>query len=469
MTRHALRPDENVTFGAGRKQNTGWWCATALSLSLAFTPRAGAAQAGLPLPDAPVRVLIADASAFDAALTGSFRAAFSAELDEADPLAAAWRRTQVGSKLEEQWRKLAGDLPWTWTQIRRLQPRSVGLALLQVGQLEAVLVIETPLAVLPNPLPAGQVRSQSGVSYHVVSAGAGDGSPDAERRMGLCWAQSGGVLILATSERALKLSLADAAAGKLFAAPLPGLVSLELDLEALRKDRYFRREFLWSDGPEQGRVHAALRLEGGHLVEVREGQGESPKNAASFEAPGAAAAGWESDGATLWPALRAALLEPLPVLSDKPLLTVAALPTAKRAEAEDRYLTSLDKPPFKAGEARYEAGDLTRWLALFAQQEVAGWGFVVDADGTRRLVFAWPESRDAELEALCRTTVERRAGRSSVQSVAGAREIQVGPGLPALALRRTGATSGSVRRHARWPPSRRRNRRPTWCAGDAWT
>lgn len=439
MTRHELGPDDSGTLGLSRKLNSTWCCAAALSLSLAFAPMTRAAQAGLPLPDAPVRVLIADVSAFDTTLTGSFRAALTGELGEDDALAAAWRRTQVGSKLEEQWRKLAGDLPWTWTQIRRLQPRSVGLALLQVGQLEAVLVIETPLAVLPGPLPAGQVRSQAGVSYHIVTAGAGDGSPDAERRMGLCWAQSGGLLILATSERALKLSLADAAAGKLFAAPLPGLISMELDLEVLRKDRYFRREFLWSEGPEQGRIRAALRLEGGHLVEVREGQGASPKSAASFEAPGAAAAGWESDGATLWPALRAALLEPLPILSDKPLLAVAALPATKRAEAEDRYLMSLEKPPFKVGEARYEAGDLLQWLGLFAQQQIDGWGFVVDADGTRRLVFAWPESRDAELETLCRTTVERRAGRSSVQSVAGAREIQVGPGLPALALRRTGA------------------------------
>jgi hypothetical protein len=257
--------------------------------------------------------------------------------------------------------------------------------------------------------------------------------------MGLCWAQSGGLLILATSERALKLTLADAAAGKLFAAPLAGLVSLELDLDVLRKDRYFRREFLWDEGPEQGRVHAALRLEGAQIVEVREGQGPSPAGGARFEAAGAAAAGWESDGTTLWPALRAALLEPLPVLADKPLLSLAALPNAKRTETEDRYLVSLEKPPFKAGEARYEAGELALWVELWAHQEIAGWGFAVDPDGTRRLVFAWPEARDAELEALCRATVERRAGRSSVQSVAGAREIQVGPGLPAFALRRTGA------------------------------
>jgi len=39
---------------------------------------------------------------------------------------------------------------------------------------------------------------------------------------------------------------------------------------------------------------------------------------------------------------------------------------------------------------------------------------------------------------LCRATVERRSGRATVGAVGASREISVGPGLPALAVRRTG-------------------------------
>lgn len=409
-----------------------------LALCLA-APAALATDGGLPLPDAPVRVVIPDAAAFDAALTGAFRGALTGELPEDDPVATAWRQTQVGSKLEEQWQRLSADLPWTWTQIRRLQPRRVGLALLEVGHLEAVLVVDTPLASLEVAPPAGEARAHKGQAYRFVTAGAADGADDPDRRMGLAWAQSGSLLLLATSERALTKALDAQLAGAGFAAPLPGLVSLELDLDVLRRDRYFKREFPWPAGPEEGRLRAALRLEQGQVVEVREGSGAAQKPGQLFDAPTAVAAGWETDAGSFWQALRAGLLEPVPDPADKPVAALQALPGLRAAEAEDRYLVRLDRPPARADGAAFEAGDLAPWSELLQRQPVTGWGFAVEPDGARRLVFAWPEGRDAELEKLCRSTVERRAGRSSVASVAGAKEIQVGPGLPALALKRTGA------------------------------
>ena len=201
------------------------------------------AQAPLPLPDGPVRLVIPEAAAFDAALRGGYRDILHGEVREGDPLLMAWRRTQVGSKLENQWSQLSADLPWTWGVIRQLQPRSVGLAILDVGHLEAVLVIETPLARLPVALPPGQPGSYGGVTYALVARGAADGSDDKDRRMGLAWARLGGRLILATSERALRKTLDEALAGRGFKAPLPGLVAMELNLDELRRDRYFRREF----------------------------------------------------------------------------------------------------------------------------------------------------------------------------------------------------------------------------------
>jgi hypothetical protein len=406
---------------------------------VASLPAHAAEPPGLPLPDAPVRLHIPDVAAFDAALTGRFREALAGTLDTSDPVAGAWRQTQVGSKLEAQWSRFAGDLPWSWEHLRRLQPRALALALLDVGQLEAVLVIDTPLAALPDALPAGEARTHNGAEYRLVAPGAGDGSSDAERRMGLAYARSGGHLVLATSARALVAALDAEQQGRRFAAPLPGLIGLDLDLDALRKGRYFRREFLFGAGPESGRVRAALRLEQGRLVEVREGAGAAQPTAATFEWPGAVAAGWEPDGAGLGRALRAGLLEPLPVLADKPVPALGALPPAQAGAAEDPYLVSLERPAMATGAAAYEEGELADWRALFARQPVDGWGFAIDADGTRRLVFAWPEARQAELEGLCRRTLERRAGRARVVAIAGAREIQVGPGLPALALKRAGS------------------------------
>lgn len=408
-----------------------------LVLLLAWPAAVAAAEVKLPLPEAPVRVVIPDAAAFDTALSGAYRNAFLGTPQEGDPLVAAWRQSRVGSKLEDQWSKLSGDLPWTWEQIRKLRPRAIGFALLEVGHLEAVMAIETPLAVLPISLPAGSARSHRGVSYALVTPGAADGSDDAERRLGLAWAHLGGRLLLATSERALTLAIDEAQAGRGFEPPLPGLVSLELDLAALRQDRYFRREFLFPEGPETGKVRAALRLEAGRLVEVREGTGEPRGSVFAFEAPAAAAAGWEPEGQPFWSALRVGLLEPIPKPAEKPLPAVVGLPLPTQQVAEDRYAVNFTRPLVVPGAPPWEEGDLALWRALFDRQPVSSWGYWLTADGVRRLVFPWPQARDAELIELCRSTVARRAGRATVVRAGDTQEIRVGPELVALAVKRT--------------------------------
>lgn len=408
-----------------------------LGLVLCVAATAGAADAPLPLPKAPVRVVIPDAAAFDAALGGAFRKALNGAADEGDPVATAWRRTRVGSKLEDQWGKFSDDLPWTWDSIRKLRPRAVGIALLEVGHLEAVMAIDTPLARLPLTLPGGTAKTHGGAAYTLVTPGAADGSED-DRRMGLAWAKQGSLLLVATSERALLLALDEAQKGGGLSAPLPGLVSLELDLDQLRKDRYFKREFPFAPGPEQGIVRAALRVEGGQLVEVRQGTGEPRAAGMRFDAPGAAASAWEPESDGLAAALRAALLEPMPVLADLPVPPVAALPAARAQAAEDRYAVNLERPQVRAAAAAWEEGELAQWRALWQATPVAGWGYVVERDGTRRIVFPWPAGRDADLLALCRATVERRAGKATLSAAGDAQEIRVGPGLPAVALKRTG-------------------------------
>jgi hypothetical protein len=405
---------------------------------LLVLPTAGAAaEVKLPLPEAPVRVVIPDAAAFDTAFTGAYRNALLGTLQEGDPLVAAWRQSRLGSKLEDQWSKLAGDLPWTWQEIRKLRPRAVGFALLAVGHLEAVMVIDTPLAVLPVTLPAGTAKSHGGVSYALVTLGAADDSEDTERRLGLAWARMGERLFLASSERALILAIDEAQAGRDFEPPLPGLVSMELDLAVLRQDRYFRREFLFPEGPETGKLRAALRLEAGQVVEVREGAGEPRGSVFAFDAPAAAAAGWEPEGQPFWSALRAGLLEPIPKPAEKPVPTVVALPPSTRQAAEDRYAANFTRPLVVPGAPPWEEGDLALWKALFDKQPVTSWGYWLTSDGVRRLVFSWPEARDAELIELCRTTVARRAGRATVVKAGDTQEIRVGPELVALAVKRT--------------------------------
>ena len=404
-------------------------------LALGAAEASPASDAGrLPLPDAPVRLVIPDAVAFDAALGGGFRAAANGALDESDPLLAAWRQSPVGAKLEGEWSKLSADLPWTWAQLRRLQPRAVGAAVVAVGSLELVLVVDTPLATLPLSLPAGRSKTHAGVSYSLVAGGSSDPGGSDERRAGLAWARHRGVLLLATSERALVATIDEALAGRSVAPFLPGLASLELDLDRLRKDRYFTREFVFGTQADEGRVRAALRLEGGRIVELREGRG--PKAPAAFAFDAGAAAGWENDSEGFARALRAGLLEPVPALLEKPVPPLAPLPSAA-GQANDRYLVRLDRPAVQAG-APWEEGDLAAWRQVAAQRPAPGWGWRADGKGGRALVFAWPQSRQAELERACRDTLARRGGRVEDARSGDTLELRLGPGLPTLALRRTG-------------------------------
>lgn len=391
--------------------------------------------AGLPLPDAPVRILIPDARAFDAALTGGPRAFLTGTSRRGDTVVPAWRQSQVGSKLEDQWGRLSGDLPWTWDTIRQLQPRAVALAILEAGHLEAVAVLETGL---PATLPPGTPKTHGGVAYALVTPGAPDAGADPARRMGLAWARMGDRLLLATSERALLLAIDEAQSGRTFAPALTGLVCMELDLDALRRDRYFRREFLWPAGPEKGRVHAALRQEGGALVEVREGAGEPRGSVYTFEAPGQAAAGWEPEGEPFWPAFRRGLLEPIPSPAEAPVPLVVPLPAVSEAQT-DRYAVNFTRPKALPGAPPWEEGDLAGWKALLSRQPVSSWGWWLGTDGVRRLVVTWPQALDADFLACCRATVARRAGPPSVVRTGDLTEVQVGPALPALALRRAGA------------------------------
>ena len=158
----------------------------------------------------------------------------------------------------------------------------------------------------------------------------------------------------------------------------------------------------------------------------------------TFDAPGAAASGWEAEGPTLWPALRAAVLEPIPVPSERPVPPLSALPAAAAQAAQDRYLVNLERPLARGESAAWEEGELALWRTLWTSAPLTGWGWVVEGDGSRRIVFPWPPERDQELVRLCRSTVERRAGRATLGVIGEAWQISVGPDLPAVALRRTG-------------------------------
>lgn len=425
--------------------------AAALAALACLTGLAAPARAAesWPLPDAPLELVIPDVSAFDAALGGAFRAVLTGTVPESDPAAAAWRQTQVGAKLVAQWEKLEGELPWTWNQIVALEARSLGLAVLDVGHLETVVAIATPLAALPTPLAKGEAKNHGGVAYQVVAAGAGDAGAagagegateeDGERRMGLAWARVGEWLLIATSERALVAALDTHASGHGVALPMAGLVSMELDLDRLRKDRYFKREFPFDPGPESGRTRAALRRDGERFVEVREGVHETRKPGYDFDAGGnAALAGWEADGERLFVALRSGILEPVPDPSATPRASLGMLPAATLDKNDDRYLVSFVKPLAKPGAPTTDAGELADWAAWLDKNPASGWAFVVDRDGTRRIGVPWPAARDEELLALCRATAVRRAGRVEVASLGDAREVRAGADLPMVAIRRVG-------------------------------
>ena len=407
----------------------------ALVLAAAAALPLGAAEPLLPLPEAPVVLVSPDPAGLDRVLSGGFRRALTGELPAQDPVARGLRQTRVGGKLDEQWALFAADLPLSWKEIAATKPTALGLALLSAGDLEAALAIRTPLAELPFALPEGEARSRNGVPYAFVSRGAGD-ERTLDRRIGLAWARVDGTLVVATSERAIHLALDRAAAKQGFGPFLPGLLSARLDLEALRADRYFRREFLFPEsvtGSERGVLLCALREENGRLVEVREG--ESPRRPAAPRWPTAprrvAAAGWETDARRFPAALRRGLLEPVPSPAERPRTAVRPLPDPGAAEGE-RYLIDLTKPVPPEGEA--DAAELPRWAAFLDALKLDGWGFEVETDGTRRLLARIPRESEAAFLELARATLARRAG--AVSSTASA--LTVGPSLPGLAWARRG-------------------------------
>ncbi len=420
----------------------------ALTVGISLSGAIGSAQPtrekGLPLPASMIRLSIPDVPAFNAALGGGFRKALHGNLPENDGVARGFNQSQVGAKLQDQWSRFRGETALSFQTILDLQASSAALAVLNIGHMEMVLVVETPLAALPDIFEAGTSRLDHGKTYHLVRTGAADEGADGEIRMGLAWARDSGLLIIATSERAMKLALGAVAAGERFAPKLEGLASLELDLDALRNDLYFKRDFLFGSlaeaGESSGRLSAALRLESGRLVEVREGDAAATsKRGAIFDAKDAVASGWIGDASRLLLELRRGVSEPLPVPSDRPQVAVAPIPASRAASAEDRYATNVEVPAVSAGGLVTEAAELDAWVALLAAHPPEGFGYLVTRSKARLLVLPWPKERDAELGGLLEATLSRRGARLSPPPPAGeTRQYLIGPGLPVLALRRMG-------------------------------
>ncbi|HRB13682.1 MAG TPA: hypothetical protein PKU70_11790, partial [Vicinamibacteria bacterium] len=420
----------------------------ALSLTPVWAQEAPAPAApaapGLPLPAAMIRLSIPDVGAFDAALGGGFKKALYGTLPEDDGVARGFAQSQVGAKLHDQWTRFRGDTAVSFQTLVELQASSAALAVLNIGHMEMVLVLETPLAALPDIFEAGTSRIDSGRTYHLVRTGAADEGASGETRMGLAWSKDRALLVITTSERAMKLALAAVAAGERFAPKLPGLAGLELDLDALRDDLYFKRDFLFGSLPSasesRGKLSAALRLESGRLVEVREGATSAPgSRGAVFEAKDAVASGWIGDASTLLAELRRGVLEPVPNPVARPQLAIAPLPAAKAASAEDRYAISVEVPASSPGGASSEAAEIEAWSALLSAQPVAGFGYLVTPSRARLLAIPWPKEKDADLSALLDATLTRRGARLVPASATGdSRQYVLGPGLPVLAYRRMG-------------------------------
>jgi len=390
---------------------------------------------GLPLPDAPLRLVIPDVRAFDSALSGPYRQFLEGGLSQSDPLLAAWRRTRLGAKLDTQWTAFSDKISLNWRTLKAMQPSSIGLALLDVGHLEAVLVIETPLSAASHSLPGGVTKKYNGVSYTLVAGGAADDSSGKDERMGFAWAGMGNKLIFASSERALKLTLDAAVSNISYNIVLEGLACLDLNLDELRRDIYFKREFPFPNGAQTGRLYAALRRQGGNLVEVRQGMGESRSPVFKFEASDAVIAGWEPDGGDFWPTFRRALLDPEPNPSSKPVPALRPLPST--TGPLDSYLIDFTKPVTGRGTEAWEEGDLAIWKSLLAG--VPSYGYSSQRAGQRLLVFPWPAVKNELFMDACVASMARRHGRVSVVRLGDIQEIQAGPGLPVLAVRRAGA------------------------------
>jgi hypothetical protein len=422
--------------------------AIALSLAPALVQDTSTAPpapaSGLPLPPAMIRLAIPDVRAFDAALSGGFRKALYGTLPEDDGVARGFFQSQVGAKLQDQWSRFRGEEALSFETLRALQASSMALAILNIGHMEMVLVVKTPLAALPDIFEAGTSRLASGKTYHLVRTGAADEGADGETRMGLAWARDASILIITTSERAMKLALAASAAGGRCTPALPGLASLELDLEALGSDLYFKREFLFGALPEAkdatGILRAAIRLEGGRLIEVREGTAKAASSrGATFEAKDALASGWVPDASELLAELRRGLIEPVPSPATEPRLAVAPLPPSQAARAEDRYAVSIEEPVLSSDASRSEAAEIEAWRALLGAQPVAGFGYLVTPSRARLLAIPWPKEKEADFTALLDATLTRRGARlGPVTNAADTHQYSLGPGLPVLAYKRAG-------------------------------
>ena len=414
------------------------------SAQTAPPPPSAPANPGLPLPAAMIRLSIPDVRAFDAALGGGFKKALHGTLPEDDGVARGFGQSQVGAKLQDQWTRFRGETALSFVTILDLQASSAALAVLNIGHMEMVLVLETPLAALPDIFEAGASRIDHGKTYHLVRTGAADEGKGGETRMGLSWSRDGGLLIIATSERAMKLALGAVAEGARFAPKLEGLASLELDLDVLKDDLYFKRDFFFGSlsnaFESRGRIHAALRMESGRLVEVREGTAStSGPRGAVFDAKDAVASGWIGDASTLLAELRRGVTEPVPAPGLLPQLTMAPLPGSKAASAEDRYATNIETPAPARGGSSTEAAEIDGWNALLNAQPVPGFAYLVTPSRARLLAIPWPREKDAELASLLEATLGRRGARLTPSSAAQeARQYLMGPNLPVLAFKRVG-------------------------------
>jgi len=422
----------------------GWALLAVPSSSWSQAAAPSSAAGGLPLPQASVRLVIPDVRAFDRALGGGFKGALYGTLAEGDGVALGFSQSQVGAKLTDQWSRFRGEAALSFETIVDLQTTSLALAILNVSHLEMVLVLETPVASLPDIFDEGAVRIANGRTYHLVRTGAADEGSDGETRMGLAWARDGGRLIITTSERAMKLALAAVEAGMRFTPRLSGLVSLDLDTDALGEDLYFKREFLFGSLPtateSKGPISAALRVEEGRWVEVREGAlAAAGMRGAVFDARDAVASGWIGDASQLLAELRRGVLEPVPEPSLRPQTSLAALPRSKAPSAEDRYATSIEVPLPAPGSLRGEAAEIDAWNSLLSAQPVEGFGYLVSRSHARLLAIPWPKDKDADLAALLEATLTRRGARlaTSPQST-DVRQYSMGPDLPVLAFKRMG-------------------------------
>jgi len=171
---------------------------------------------------------------------------------------------------------------------------------------------------------------------------------------------------------------------------------------------------------------------------VREGTNEGRGGVFTFGADPLAAAGWEPEGTPFWPAFRRGLLEPIPTPAELPVHAVAPLPPAGEAGPSDTYAVDFTRILVQKGGPGFEAGDLAPWHVLLAKHPIPDWGYWITPDGARRMAFPWPASADRDFIEGCLATAVRRAGAARLVMVGDIQELQVGPGLPALAFRRVG-------------------------------